>query len=81
MGKDSKKFLKKKASKLTPKHHIKPQEESEKLKIVANKIEEGFRQKQGDVMKKRKSRAAKKVERVVRKKSAWKSFWKKYFSF
>jgi|GEM_PF-4154654 len=45
MGKDSKKFLKKKASKLTPKHHIKPQEESEKLKIVANKIEEGFRQK------------------------------------
>lgn len=45
MGKDSKKFLKKKASKLTQKHHSKHQEESEKLKIVATKVEEGFRQK------------------------------------
>ena len=79
MHRGVKKFSKKKESELTLKHHGKHNEESAKLKIVIEKVEEGSK-KQGDVMKKRKAKAAKKMA-APRKRSAWKSFWKKYFSF
>ena len=83
MHKGTKKFSKKKESKLTLKHHSnKHNEENQKLSVAASKIEEGFRQKQGYYMKKRKARPTKRTAKATpKKKSAWTCFWKKYFSF
>ena len=78
---DKRKLSKKKGSKLTVKHHGRHIERCEKVK-AQELAKEGIIQKQGERMKKRKSKVMKKAEKMPsRKKSAWKSFWKKYFSF
>ena len=45
MHRNDKRFSKKKESKLTSKHHKKHSEESQKLKVDSQRVEEGFRQK------------------------------------